>query len=136
MAIDAAFIAHFAMKRRKTTLYLPVSQFQVPYACTSTPANHQPMTSNLMQSIDVYIILCTKTRERATAFTTDHKPKQLLVLFYIEIMANIWDLNQCWNETCSIVHSIEVQFDSRIKAIIKKSQQTASVAAKKAILTK
>lgn len=64
MAIDAAFIAHFAMKRRKTTLYLLVSQFQVPYACISTPANQQPVTSNLMQSIDVYIILFVKTRAR------------------------------------------------------------------------
>lgn len=91
----------------------------------------QPATSNLMQSIDVYIILCTKRRMHARV--RHRSQTKQLFLFYIEIMANIWNLNQCWIETClhpsdsiSKFNLIHVAKQSR-----KKSQQTASVAAAK-----
>lgn len=48
------------------------------------PTNHStPVTSNLMQSIDVYIILCTKTRERAHPLATDQRNQTIIIIFIL-----------------------------------------------------
>lgn len=52
----------------------------------------------------MFILFYAPKRVRSRA-CNQSQTKQLF-LFYIEIMANIRDLSQCWNETCSIVHSI------------------------------